>query len=317
MRIAENFAGWTHLFAAVLVFATLILSGDSCYNKRHRLTVLRRLNRRNSRSSQSSSTNLGVNDSSRLLERRNSSGRLSLSTNKRLTGRGFPRVFLFPRVLLISVGRKLSPVIAVEPEDEALLGGFAVATVTGLVLAGPMAALLALGILVLLLRIRRSKRLKLHEMLVERGLPEVVDLLALIVAAGIPTITAFSVIAARTPEPFRSELAEMVQRFTAGEPFVESLRRLHTSLGNGVASLVHAISAAEIDGVPLRPALERVSSEAHRRRRVRAEEAARRVPVFMLFPLVFCILPAFCLLTIVPLLLGAAADLHLKGVFSI
>ena len=29
----------------------------------------------------------------------------------------------------------------------------------------------------------------------------------------------------------------------------------------------------------------------------------------MLFPLVFCVLPAFCLLTVVPLLVGTISDL--------
>ena len=78
-----------------------------------------------------------------------------------------------------------------------------------------------------------------------------------------------------------------------------------------MAAVVYALTAAEIDGVPLQPALQRASDEAHRRRRVRAEEAARRMPVLMLFPLVFCILPAFCLLTVVPLLAGSVADLGL------
>ena len=37
------------------------------------------------------------------------------------------------------------------------------------------------------------------------------------------------------------------------------------------------------------------------------------MPVLMLFPLVFCILPAFCLLTVVPLLIGTVADLRLPS----
>ena len=102
----------------------------------------------------------------------------------------------------------------------------------------------------------------------------------------------------------------MVKRTEAGEPFVESARRLRESLGPSVSSVVYAVTAAETDGAPLQPALERAADEAHRRRRVRAEEEARRVPVLMLFPLVFCILPAFCLLTVVPLLVGTVADLR-------
>jgi tight adherence protein C len=46
-------------------------------------------------------------------------------------------------------------------------------------------------------------------------------------------------------------------------------------------------------------------------RRRRAEEAARRVPVKLLFPLVLCVLPAFALLTVAPLLAGALGSLRL------
>ena len=40
-----------------------------------------------------------------------------------------------------------------------------------------------------------------------------------------------------------------------------------------------------------------------------AEEAARRLPVQLLFPLVLCVLPAFVLLAVVPLLLAAVPQL--------
>jgi tight adherence protein C len=54
-----------------------------------------------------------------------------------------------------------------------------------------------------------------------------------------------------------------------------------------------------------------LAAEVRAERRRRAEAAARRVPVKLLFPLVLCVLPAFGLLTVVPLLAGAATSLHL------
>ncbi len=57
------------------------------------------------------------------------------------------------------------------------------------------------------------------------------------------------------------------------------------------------------------PVLERLSVEARMVRRRRAEEAARRLPVQLLFPLVLCVLPAFVLLAVVPLLLAAVPQL--------
>jgi tight adherence protein C len=68
---------------------------------------------------------------------------------------------------------------------------------------------------------------------------------------------------------------------------------------------VDALADHDRYGTPLRPTLERVAVEARMRRRRRAEEDARRLPVTLLFPLVLTTLPAFFLLAIVPLLVGS------------
>ena len=232
------------------------------------------------------------------------------AARRRLSGTDRP-VGTAPRRTMAAVGRRLSTGAA-EPEDEALVGVLALATAAAAVAFGPAAGLLlllaALGAVVARQRSSRRRR----ALQVDRCLPEVIDLLGLVVGAGRSTVSALSDISSRVAEPFRSELSAVVRRTAAGESFVESMRGLRDSLGPSVSSVVYAVTAAEIDGTPLRPALQRAADEAHRRRRVRAQEAARRVPVLMLFPLVFCVLPAFCLLTVVPLLVGTISDLGLE-----
>ena len=213
------------------------------------------------------------------------------------------------RGALSTLGRRLSR-DAVEPEDEALAGIAALAFVIAAVAIGPTGGLLALLAAVSAVVARRRSRRRQRALRVDRHLPEVIDLLGLVVGTGRPTVSALSDICPRVAEPFRSELSAVVRRTAAGESFVDSVRRLRDSLGPSVSPVVHAVTAAETDGTPLRPALQRAADEAHRRRRVRAQEAARRVPVLMLFPLVFCVLPAFCLLTVVPLLVGTVSDLR-------
>ena len=198
---------------------------------------------------------------------------------------------------------------ALHRADEALAGAAVIITVPVGLLLGAAAAVLCVASAAAVLWVRQRSRRRRRIMRIERNLPEVIDLLGLVVGAGRPTVAALSDIAPRVCEPYGSELAAVVRRTAAGEPFTDSVRRLRENLGPSVASVVHAVTAAEIDGAPLQPALQRAADEAHRRRRVRAEEAARRVPVLMLFPLVFCVLPAFCLLTVVPLLVGAVTDL--------
>ncbi len=214
--------------------------------------------------------------------------------------------------ILSAVGRGLS-VGAVEAADEAFVGAASLACAAAAVALGAVGGLLSLAATVLAVAARRRARHRDRVLHIERNLPEVIDLLGLVVGAGRPTVSALADISPRVAEPFRSELLAVAKRTGAGEPFIESVRRLREGLGPSVSSVVYAVTAAEIDGAPLQPALERAADEAHRRRRVRAEEAARRVPVHMLFPLVFCILPAFCLLTVVPLLIGTVADLRLPS----
>ncbi len=206
---------------------------------------------------------------------------------------------------------KLGGLPGVDPKDAAFVGGLVVVLPLLALATGPVVGLAALVLGAWALRSRKRARTRRRARLIERGLPEVVDLLALVAGAGRPTPTALAEIASRLPEPFRQEINAITRRTTAGEPFADSISRLRHRLGDCVTPLVYAITAAEVDGVPLRPALERVADEAHRRRWVRATEAARRVPVLMLFPLVFCILPAFGLLTVVPLLVGSVAELQL------
>jgi tight adherence protein C len=57
-------------------------------------------------------------------------------------------------------------------------------------------------------------------------------------------------------------------------------------------------------GSSLSDALRELADEVREERRSAAAERARKAPVKMLFPLVFMILPAFLLLTVVPVLIS-------------
>ncbi|MDP8938520.1 MAG: type II secretion system F family protein, partial [Actinomycetota bacterium] len=81
--------------------------------------------------------------------------------------------------------------------------------------------------------------------------------------------------------------------------------------GEAVRPLVAALIASERYGAPLVAGLERLAGEVRADRRRRAEEAARKVPVKLLFPLVACTLPAFALLTVAPLVASAVRSLRL------
>jgi len=69
--------------------------------------------------------------------------------------------------------------------------------------------------------------------------------------------------------------------------------------------LTDALLASDRLGAPVGPALGRLAAEERAGIRRRAETEARTVPVRLLFPLVFLVLPAFGLLTVVPTLVSS------------
>jgi tight adherence protein C len=151
-----------------------------------------------------------------------------------------------------------------------------------------------------LLTEQRTRRA--HARDVRRALPEVVDLLALASTAGLSLPMAHPLVARCAPAPLGPALDAAHEAATAGRPRADALLDHLAPLGERA----HALADVLVDhlryGVPLLPALERTSFELRLDRRRAAELEARRVPVRLLAPLVICVLPAFALLTVVPLL---------------
>lgn len=199
---------------------------------------------------------------------------------------------------------------AQDPEADRRVG---TAVVGGLVAAavhpvlGLLAAVAPHGRHVWITRRRRRCR----EEQIVRELPDVVDLFRIAAGGGLTVRQAVDAVDGVVDEPFANGLHEVLRDVSFGERLGDALTSLNAELGEPARPLVAALVSAERDGAPLREPLERVAWIARDLRRRRAEETARRVPVQLLFPLVACVLPAFALLTVVPLLAGALRTLSL------
>ena len=90
-----------------------------------------------------------------------------------------------------TLGRRLSRG-AVDPEDEALAGIGALATAVAAVAFGPAGGFLVLLAAASAVVARRRSRRRRRALKVDRHLPEVIDLLGLVVGAGRPTVSALS-----------------------------------------------------------------------------------------------------------------------------
>jgi tight adherence protein C len=73
---------------------------------------------------------------------------------------------------------------------------------------------------------------------------------------------------------------------------------------------VGVLTRTESLGSSLSSAMAELAADVRASRRARASERARTAPVKMLFPLVFLILPAFLLLTVVPVLLSTVRSIR-------
>ena len=81
-------------------------------------------------------------------------------------------------------------------------------------------------------------------------------------------------------------------------------------VGDEARTFAEALATSERYGLPLGPVLDRLVDDARAHRRHQAEQAARRLPVTMAFPLVVCTLPSFVLLAVVPAVMGALVALR-------
>ena len=96
-----------------------------------------------------------------------------------------------------------------------------------------------------------------------------------------------------------------------GGVLAEAVADLRVALGQPGRPFVAALAGSIRMGAPIGPALDAASAELRADSRRRAEIRARKVPVRMLFPLALCILPAFVLLSVAPMVLDALDDLQL------
>lgn len=139
------------------------------------------------------------------------------------------------------------------------------------------------------------------------AVPDLVDLVRLGVTAGLPVRGALAAAAEHLDAPLAVRVTAVLDDAGRGRPLADALAG--AALGTTAQPLVDALVAGERYGAPLSGVLERVADEARRAERLRAERAARRLPVALLFPLVLCTLPAFALVTVVPVLVSTLSAL--------
>ena len=164
---------------------------------------------------------------------------------------------------------------------------------------------LASGIIGFLLPdfVLRSKIRKRQEQITD-SLPDALDLLVVCVEAGLGLNAAFLKITEEfcLSSPELSEEFDVVNReMVAGKPRQEALRALSERAGvEDVQSLVAMLIQTEKLGTSLALSLRVHSDSLRMRRRQKAEEAAAKTTIKLVFPLVFLMFPALFIVILGP-----------------
>jgi tight adherence protein C len=145
----------------------------------------------------------------------------------------------------------------------------------------------------------------------DRELPLLLDLLAATSSVGLSGQFALRRAIESTEGPLSEELSDVIRAVDLGARWRDELRSAADQLPlPDLRRAVATMTRAESLGSSLSDALSELATEVREARRSAATERARKAPVKMLFPLVFLVLPAFLLLTVVPVLISALQSIR-------
>lgn len=139
---------------------------------------------------------------------------------------------------------------------------------------------------------------------ITNGLPDALDLLIVCLEAGSAMDQALLKVSDELELAYPAlaeELRMVITETRAGKPRLEAFRNLASRTGvEDVRALVAMLVQTDKFGTSVSDAL-RVHAETSRtKRRQRAEERAAKIGVKLVFPLVFCLFPAFFVVTLGP-----------------
>lgn len=180
----------------------------------------------------------------------------------------------------------------------------AAAFTTGVMLGWHLAVVIVIATSVWT-RHRTQRRTTSQRDHIDRVLPDAIDMLLLLIQSGCSPARAFEQLRVLSSPVLWPALDQLLLRLRRGSSFTEALCLLTDLLGPQMILVVDALKSNDYYGTPLGPALDRISDHMFRERQRRAEIAARTLAVRITFPLVTCILPAFALGALGPVVMSA------------
>ena len=153
-------------------------------------------------------------------------------------------------------------------------------------------------------RLALERLVKRRQKEIENGLPDALDLLIVSIEAGLAIDQALLKCAEeiRLAYPALAEELRLINvECRAGKPRIEAFKNFAARTKvDDVRALVAMLIQTDKFGTSIAQALRTYAEVSRTKRRQRAEERAAKIGVKMVFPLVFCLFPAFYVVTLGP-----------------
>jgi len=150
-----------------------------------------------------------------------------------------------------------------------------------------------------------SSRAAERQRAILHDLPDALDQMTICMEAGLGFEAAMARVSQGNTGPLAQELIRMLQEIQVGVGRRQALQALVER--NDVGDLRHFVTSviqAETYGVPIAQVLHDQADELREKRRQRAEEAARKLPLKLLIPLVLFILPPLFIVLLGPAIIA-------------
>lgn len=158
-----------------------------------------------------------------------------------------------------------------------------------------------------------SKVTKRRKMM-RKSLPDLLDLLTVSVEAGLGFDQAIQKVCERMKNPLTEEFDRMLQEIKLGSTRKEALKAVAARAQvTELDSLISAVIQADTLGVSIGQILRIQSDQLRTKRRQMIEEMAQKLPIKMLFPMIFFIFPTIFIVTLGPIALKVMKEMGSMG----
>src|SRR6476659_2820417 len=140
---------------------------------------------------------------------------------------------------------------------------------------------------------------------IDKQMPDMIDLLVVTIEAGLGILASMRVASDSMADPLGQELRLTLQEQRMGLSVGQAIESLGRRADcDNMRLFVRWITQGERLGVSIGTTMRNLSLEMRKRRRAKAEERAQKMPIKMLFPLIFFIFPALFIVILTPMIIG-------------